>query len=161
MLMHCAGGATLPASRVRQYLSLLILIQSRHHSGTFAEICMQDSPFCYILDSQSIKWAVICRHNFWNNTHSFSLWSHEKMPWWLWKSTLSETSILEIQISTMCCELSLSIRSYATTQDTQQVSTVRNRRAQEHSQESSGYTLSGRWQAGKRKTEQLLKLPEK
>ena len=52
----------------------------------------------------------------------------------------------------MCCELSLSIRSYATTQDTQQVSTVRNRRAQEHSQESSGYTLSGRWQAGKRKT---------
>ena len=40
MLMHGAGAATLSAPKVRQYLSLSMIIPSRHHPEKFAEVCM-------------------------------------------------------------------------------------------------------------------------
>jgi len=63
--------ATLPAYKARQYLPLSILLPSRHHSGKFAEVCMQNPPFCYILDSYNAKQVVIGRQDFWKNAYSF------------------------------------------------------------------------------------------
>jgi len=78
LLMHGAGGATLPALKVRHYLPLSISIPSQHHPRSFAAVFMQNPPLCCFLGSQNVNWAVICFCGFWKNAYSFFAVEAEK-----------------------------------------------------------------------------------
>ena len=93
--------ASLPAPKVQKYLPLSILIPSRHHSRTFAEICMQNLAFCCIFGSQYVKCGLWLPSWFLEEC-LFICEVPTKVHWRLWKSTQEyclKTEIPNIQIS--------------------------------------------------------------
>ena len=139
-------------------IPLSILTPLRHRDGKFAKVCMQNPLFCCIFGSQNVVGCHLLCTIFGRMLH-FSLWSPEKRTGdRSIQAYCLKTKIPNIPIYSYNVQWTFGVRFLQRRKTDKKYSSrlfgSRNLAKKNHLQ----VTPSGHWHAGKRKTQQLLKL---